>query len=453
MADVAAAAALPIPDSSFSSRHSDVGPPPEVFGMPEVPQSQENNEALQHFQRMKLDVDLAIEAVSRKRPKQQTNTQVPDFFLPSDRNVEVIRMDFVSRDSLKEQDLLPQNELGASQQQRHLVIPTTTLLSSEQLEGNYVPEIQTHGILQFVVMASKKNTTDWFLPPIQLFFDLVSVTECNLLATGSVALRALKWASQWGDIGLLGLATKEPDLVGIYRTAISSVEIEGHFFATIPRDILEPKNLVTVLLQDTHRHFRPELLATAIIQRNPELRGSIRAIRVKTFGSEDKTLKGKSKQGWRVVVLEGDLAFMASLRLTTDQHRFHLGAGHVYIRGGIRKDPEQAKSKTTSQQTNHNRRSNSSRSRSSQHRGTYSQPPHPQGENTRHPRIPRDHLQHDRKRSTSRNRHEPQNFEHRPARYNASDRSGRESLGAIPKNNQPVRGRRSRDPSHSYESP
>ena len=101
------------------------------------------------------------------------------------------------------------------------------------------------------------------------------------------------------------------------------------------------------MLREIHRSFKPELIPTALLQRNDQLDGQLRTLRVKAFNKDEKTAQGESKSGWKLVILEGDSDFMEALRNTYEDTRFVLGAGHIFIRGGIRKDrPKSYKSST-----------------------------------------------------------------------------------------------------------
>jgi hypothetical protein len=71
-------------------------------------------------------------------------------------------------------------------------------------------------------------------------------------------------------------------------------------FSSIPRDILEPKNVVTILLREQFRTFQIPLLPLALVQRNPDIKGRLRALRVKHFSPQDKSQRGDSKENWRL---------------------------------------------------------------------------------------------------------------------------------------------------------
>ena len=80
----------------------------------------------------------------------------------------------------------------------------------------------------------------------------------------------------------------------------------GLSFITIPRDVIEPKNTLTVILKEVHRSLEVHHLPAALLRRNPILKGGVKTIRVKRFAQDEKTKNGDSKAQWRLAVLQGD---------------------------------------------------------------------------------------------------------------------------------------------------
>jgi hypothetical protein len=165
-----------------------------------------------------------------------------DLVQASDSGVQNFSMDFVSSSDIRASNLLT-SEISSTKSQ---IISTTTLLDPSQYLGSVTPSIRAKGIIQFVVVATKagpSNDNNWHLPSLQLFHDLVSDVECTLLSQQSQALNALKWASPWGKVGLIGLASNDSTLLQEYRFTIGTTQLDGYEFATIPKDVLEPKNI------------------------------------------------------------------------------------------------------------------------------------------------------------------------------------------------------------------
>ena len=179
--------------------------------------------------------------------------------------------------------------------------------------------------------------------------------------------KAKKWANLWGKVGLLGLSPRVPTDLEDYRTVIEGLPNETHTFTIFPRDAVENRGSVSVLLRDSFDEYKPECIPAALFVGNRGLKGSLRATHVKTYSKTDKTRAGSSKEGWRLVLLQGCPQFMKSLEAFDEDERFSLGSGYVYIRGGTRK-PRSGANRTLQGQP---RSSTSSgpRSSSSDHQG------------------------------------------------------------------------------------
>ena len=118
-------------------------------------------------------------------------------------------------------------------------------------------------------------------------------------------------------------------------------------FTLFPKDAVENRGSISVLLRDTFKEYDPKCVPAALFLGNKGLRGSLRATHVKTYKLGDKTRGGVSKVGWRLLLLQGCPAFMKSLENFSEDDRFSLGSGFVYIRGGTRK-PRKNNSNTAS---------------------------------------------------------------------------------------------------------
>ena len=108
-------------------------------------------------------------------------------------------------------------------------------------------------------------------------------------------------------------------------------------FTLFPKDAVENRGSISVLLRDGFKNFKPRCLPAAIFRRNRGLTGSLRATHTKTYGPNDKTRSGVSKNGWRLVLLQGCPQFMRSLEAYDEDEKFNLGSGFIFIRGGVRK--------------------------------------------------------------------------------------------------------------------
>ena len=105
-----------------------------------------------------------------------------------------------------------------------------------------------------------------------------------------------------------------------------------------PKDGLIRKYNLTVMLGEDLKTYDETLLHKALLYRNEALGGELAVTHVKRFAASDKTKEGKSKEGWKLVRLQGNEQFMDSLYQFPMTHRFKVGSGRVMIRGGNRRD-------------------------------------------------------------------------------------------------------------------
>ena len=102
----------------------------------------------------------------------------------------------------------------------------------------------------------------------------------------------------------------------------------------IPKDALDNKGNISVLLRLPFRSFKREWLASSILKRTRGLKGSLRVTHSKTYTHKDFSRNGTCKEGWRLFLLQGCPTFMETLSTYGQDYRFPLGCGHVLIRGG-----------------------------------------------------------------------------------------------------------------------
>ena len=119
----------------------------------------------------------------------------------------------------------------------------------------------------------------------------------------------------------------------------------------VPKDALDRKGQVSVLLRTNFRSFKHQWLAGSLIDRSRGLRGGLRITHIKTYTNKDYSRNGTCKDGWRLVLLQGCPAFMASLEKFGVDHRFPLGSGAVIIRGGTNRPKGQERPSGSRQET------------------------------------------------------------------------------------------------------
>ena len=132
----------------------------------------------------------------------------------------------------------------------------------------------------------------------------------------------------------MGLSPCNMTLMAEYRDLIEAQELQSIKFTIFPKEGLEKKGGLTVLLRENFRNFVPECLPGIILARSRKLKGGLKVTHVKTYSSSDRSRAGASKKGWRLIYLQGCPVFMESLKHYDQEYKFPLGCGQVLIRGG-----------------------------------------------------------------------------------------------------------------------
>ena len=147
----------------------------------------------------------------------------------------------------------------------------------------------------------------------------------------------MKWTNQWGKVGIIGLAPKTTELLNNFRAAVEQQIVGTTRFTIFPKDGLEKNGCVSVLLRECYRQFNVRILPREILRRTRALRGALKVTHTKNYKPEDRSRAGASKEGWRLILLQGNAEFMASLEAFEEEHRFPVGSDRIIIRGGKRK--------------------------------------------------------------------------------------------------------------------
>ena len=95
----------------------------------------------------------------------------------------------------------------------------------------------THGggVIPFMILTRKKGTKEWGFPPTKIFFDLVNMLDT--VTVGDRYLNAvLSWSNLWGGVGLVGLNSRNYDLLQTFRSYISDAHYNGSEFCSIPKE-------------------------------------------------------------------------------------------------------------------------------------------------------------------------------------------------------------------------
>ena len=92
---------------------------------------------------------------------------------------------------------------------------------------------------------------------------------------------AYRWATLWGRVGLIGLASKDLSAVNAYRKMIEEQRSGNTRFTLYPKDALEKRANLSVLLRENYIGFNIKWLAKAIMLRS-RLKGGLRVTHIKT---------------------------------------------------------------------------------------------------------------------------------------------------------------------------
>ena len=211
-------------------------------------------------------------------------------------------------------------------------------LVSSGMEVTEGAQVRTRDVVPYVLLKLDEATDNkWSVPDTQLFHGLTNRLESRIMRDDLPCGAVLKWSNLWGKVGLLGLSVKNAALLSDFRNLVES-QVKGSIrFSIYPRDALEKKGNVSVLLRETYRDFDIGVLAKTILRRTRKLKGGLRVTHVKEYGDKERSRAGASKAGWRLVLLQGTPDFMASLEQFEADHRFWVGSDRVIIRGGNRK--------------------------------------------------------------------------------------------------------------------
>ena len=265
-------------------------------------------------------------------------------FLPaSEPGLDPVVMDYCPHNILDE---TISTELDESRvfDMRELVSPDIDIREGSQ--------IRTRNVVQFALLAKPRGdlstsdaqssapsspATKWTIPEPKEFHSLVNRAEVFMYEKRLPCCRALKWANLWGKVGLLGLSARHPQDIDDFRAVVEGLATENFMFTIFPKEAIENRGSISVLLRENFKEITPTCLPAAIFRRNKGLKGALRSTHVKTYGKEDKTRNGVSKHGWRLILLQGCPIFMRSLEAYDEDERFALGSGFIYIRGGVRK--------------------------------------------------------------------------------------------------------------------
>ena len=147
-------------------------------------------------------------------------------------------------------------------------------------------QIRSREMIAFVIIKFNPETDKtWTIPEPMVYNDLLNRVEGQICEENNPCSRAYRWANLWGRVGLLGLAPSNKEHINEYRKIVEQQELGCTRFSMIPKDALDNKGNISVLLRLPFRSFKREWLASSILKRTKGLKGSLRVTHSKTLYS------------------------------------------------------------------------------------------------------------------------------------------------------------------------
>ena len=191
-------------------------------------------------------------------------------------------------------------------------------------------------VIAYVVLKFDPRTDkNWTVPEPTLFHDLMNRVDSRIQEKLLPCARAYRWANLWGRVGLLGLSPSRVDLLNEYRHVIESQKLGPIKFTIFPKEALEKKGNLSILLRENFRAYKVECLPRAILTNTRSLKGGLKVTHWKSYPDTARSRAGASKRGWRLVLLQGCPELMDSIKKFDVDYKFSVGSGHVIIRGGV----------------------------------------------------------------------------------------------------------------------
>ena len=235
-------------------------------------------------------------------------------------NMDFVRLDYTLDETTEEPDITRLIEVKD--------------IVNQNLDVGEGGKIRVGDVISMVVLKfNTKTDKTWAVPSPDLFRELANRVQVYCMEHDLACARAYRWGTLWGRVGLLGLASKSTDDINGFRRAVENQISGDTHFTLFPKDVIQRRGNLSVLLRDNFWSFDVDWLPRAILMRT-RMKGGLRNTHVKHYSESDYTRDGVSKAGWRLVLMQGCPELMKSLERYDHDHRFPVGAGHVIIRGG-----------------------------------------------------------------------------------------------------------------------
>lgn len=212
--------------------------------------------------------------------------------------------------------------------------------STERPDITVYHHVTKRALMTFLVVyrkAGSKGIKSWSFPPLSICQDFINGLLNDMYTQDIQHVGAYARSGKWGKVQTLILSTSDVDAMLDFRRSVSTMTFQGFQFDTFPKDAATVKADINILLKDSMKAFKTELIPKVLFSRNPEiLAGSLRVLSTRFFGEGEKSHKGESKEHWRVVELQGSEQLMRCLRSIPESRPFLLGYDTAQIRGGLR---------------------------------------------------------------------------------------------------------------------
>ena len=133
---------------------------------------------------------------------------------------------------------------------------------------------------------------------------------------------------------MVGLRSTNALDLQVWRVILASEELDGYIFNCFPKCRLDQEGQLTILLKNGLEDFQLVGFTEALFSWNPALDGSVEMVCSRNYGPNDRTQRGDSKDGWKLLWLQADEVFLESLRVYPAGHFFTILTESFHIRGG-----------------------------------------------------------------------------------------------------------------------
>ena len=151
------------------------------------------------------------------------------------------------------------------------------------------------GIVQFIVARRHKHRQGgWEFFSKDKLNKIVTAVQVACATHKNRCAVALEYANMWGQITILGFNMQYWGLIKSFRALIETYPSNRFEYYTFPKAGLINKFATTVLLNNDFCYLSSEHVVQNLMDRNPVLRGKVRAVEQKFFTQSDKDRNGSS---------------------------------------------------------------------------------------------------------------------------------------------------------------